>query len=288
MRVLITRGSSATARRLAELLEGRSGVEAVLTVREDEPEALAQIIRGAQVDTVVEMRPRADAVAGCESAGVRKLVLKSSAHYYGFERDAPAFLTEATIRRRPPAGALERSVLAAESAAERLAVRNPGCRVAILRFADEIGTGEGSHQVLLRLPFVPCILGFDPRWQLIHAHDVAGALAHAVLRDLPGVYNVAADGVLSLSEVASLLGKPMLPVLPPLGTGLAVGQLARLGIPAPVELVGQLRFGRGLDNRRLKASGYLYRYTSRETVIKLAEEHRLRVLLEPPRQPPGS
>ena len=39
--------------------------------------------------------------------------------------------------------------------------------------------------------------------------------------DLPGIHNAAPDGVLALSEVASLLGKPFAPLLPPLGTGLA-------------------------------------------------------------------
>ena len=44
--------------------------------------------------------------------------------------------------------------------------------------------------------------------------------------DLPGVYNAAGDGVLVLSEVASLLGKPLAPILPPWGTGLALRRAA--------------------------------------------------------------
>ena len=64
------------------------------------------------------------------------------------------------------------------------------------------------------------ILGFDPRWQFVHEDDIAGALHHAVTHELPGIYNVAADGVLALSEIAGLLGKPLLPVLPPWGTEL--------------------------------------------------------------------
>jgi len=71
----------------------------------------------------------------------------------------------------------------------------------------------------------------------------------------------------------------MLPVLPPWGTGFAASQLQRLGLPVPVELLQQLRFGRGLDNRRLKASGYAYSYTTREAVLKLRAHQRLRPLL---------
>ena len=38
---------------------------------------------------------------------------------------------------------------------------------------------------------------------------------------------------------------------------------------------GQLRFGRGLDNRRLKATGYRLPRTTRETVLDLREQQRL-------------
>jgi UDP-glucose 4-epimerase len=82
-----------------------------------------------------------------------------------------------------------------------------------------------------------------------------------------------------LSEVASLLGKQVLPLLPPWGLGFAAAQLRRLGVRVPLELVRELRYGRGLDNRLLKASGYRYRYTTRETVIKLRARQRLRPLL---------
>jgi UDP-glucose 4-epimerase len=123
------------------------------------------------------------------------------------------------------------------------------------------------------------ILGFDPRYQFVHEDDVVHALEHAVRNMVPGTYNVAADGVLALSEVAGLLGKPYAPVLPPWGTGLAAGVLRRLGLNIPPEMQNQLRYGRGVDNRRYRATGFHYGYTSRETVIALAEHLRLHPLL---------
>ena len=36
-----------------------------------------------------------------------------------------------------------------------------------------------------------------------------------------------------------------------------------------------MRFGRGLDNRRYKATGFNYGYTSREAVLRLGEHLRL-------------
>jgi UDP-glucose 4-epimerase len=64
-------------------------------------------------------------------------------------------------------------------------------------------------------------------------------------------------------------------VLPPWGTGLVAGPLRRLGLRIPDEMINLLRFGRGIDNRRFKAAGFDYGYTSREAVLKLAEHLRL-------------
>ena len=142
-----------------------------------------------------------------------------------------------------------------------------------------------SLRGLAELPFVPAILGFDPRLQLVHEDDVANALFHATEHDLPGVFNVAADGVLALSEIAGLLGKPFMPFLPPWGTGLALAPLRRLGVRVPPELMNLLRFGRGVDNRKLKATGFTYRYTTREAVLKLGEHLRLSPILKGAREP---
>jgi UDP-glucose 4-epimerase len=53
------------------------------------------------------------------------------------------------------------------------------------------------------------------------------------------------------------------------------GPLRRLGLRIPDELWNQLRFGRGLDNRAYKATGFDYGYTSRETALRLGEHMRL-------------
>ena len=129
---------------------------------------------------------------------------------------------------------------------------------------------------------MPSILGFDPRYQFIGEDDIAGVLEHATLHDLPGIYNAAGDGVLVLSEVASLLGKPLAPLLPPWGTGIAAGALRRAGVRIPPEMLQQLRYGRALDNRKLKAAGYAFRATSRETVQAFAEHLRTRGLRADP------
>jgi UDP-glucose 4-epimerase len=315
-RILITGLSSYLGGRLAQRLEREPSVEAIVGVDSRDPQhelertefvrvdtqhaLLRRILAAAAIDTVVDTRLVVDPLAplrqaheinvtgtmnilaACDGSQtpVRKLVFKSSAHYYGCERDDPAFFTEDMTRPRPPRTAIERDVVEAEADVIEHAARNQGTTTTVLRVANGIGGSlPSSHQALLGLPVVPSILGFDPRCQFIHEDDIVGVLEHAVQNDLPGIYNAAGDGVLALSEVASLLGKRMLPVLPPYGATLAASQLRRLGLRVPVEMLRELRFGRGLDNRRLKATGYAYRYTTREAVQKLRAHQRLRPLL---------
>jgi UDP-glucose 4-epimerase len=156
------------------------------------------------------------------------------------------------------------------------AARSPDVTVTTLRFVNGLGPDlRTGHTRLLSLPVVPGILGFDPRYQFIHEDDIVGVLEHAVREDLPGVYNAAADGVLVLSEIADLLGKPFAPLLSPWGTGLAAAPLRALGLKLPPEMLSQLRFGRGVDNRKLKAAGVPLRHTTRETVQAFAEHLRI-------------
>jgi UDP-glucose 4-epimerase len=317
-RILITGLSTYLGGRLAQSLERDPEIETIVGIDTDDPrhqlertefvrvdteqELLKRIITAAAIDTVIDTRLIADSLAAppgsarrinvtgtasilaaCQGpdSPVRRLIFKSSAHYYGCESSDPEFFSEEMIRTHPPRTALETDITAAERLVDEFAEQNPRTSVTTLRFADPIGGDlRASHLALLSLPVVPAIIGFDPRWQFIHEDDVVGVLAHAAQHDLSGTYNAAADGVLVLSEIVSLLGKPLLPVLPPWGAPFAAAQLRRFGLRTPVELLRQLRHGRGLDNRRLKATGYAYRYTTRESVLKLRAHQRLRPLLQ--------
>jgi UDP-glucose 4-epimerase len=322
-RVLITGLSTYWGGRLAKALESDPRVEVIVGVDNEEPSVelerteyvkvgtqhalLRRVVQAAEIDTVVDTRLVIDSattssrkahennvigtmniLAACSGADscVRKLVFKSSTHFYGSEQDDPAFFDETMGRPHPPRTPIERDILEAESAVAEFTDTSPRATVTILRFANVLGPDvRTSHTRMFALPAVPMILGFDPRYQFVHEDDVVHALEHVTQRALPGVFNVAADGVLALSEVAGLLGKPYAPVLPPWGTGVAVSALRRLGLGIPPEMLAQLRFGRGVDNRRLKAAGFVYGRTSREAVIALGEHMRLHPLLRSGAEP---
>jgi UDP-glucose 4-epimerase len=312
-RILVTGLSTYWGGRLAQALEGEPHVEAIVGIDRRPPKVeltrtefvqvsdahslIRRIVDGAEIDTVVDTRLVVDSIvttprrahennvigtmnilAACtgRDSPVRKIVVKSSAHYYGIEQDDPAFFTEDHRRKHPARTPIERDIVEAEDLIRDFAVHHPDRTVTVLRFCNGLGPGlRTSHSQLFQLPVIPGILGFDPRYQFIHADDIVRALEHVVHQDLPGAYNVAGDGVLVLSEVASLLDKTFVPLLPPWGTGLAFDALRRLGVRAGPEVLRQLRFGRAVDNRRLKATGFRYLHTSRETVEKLRELQRL-------------
>jgi UDP-glucose 4-epimerase len=315
-RILITGVSTYWGGRLAQALERDSDVETIIGVSPGDPSCplerteyvrvgvhhalLRRIVHAAEIDTVIDTRLVVDSLqasarvahevnvigtmnilAACDGpdSPVRKVVFKSSAHYYGCERDDPAFFTEGMRRPHAPRTRLEADILEAEKAVEGFAERNPGVTVTRLRFCNALGPDQRTtHTALFSLPAIPCILGFDPRYQFIHEDDLVGVLRFAAENELPGIYNAAGDGVLALSEVASLLGRPLAPILPPWGTSLAAAALRPVGIRLPEEVLNQLRYGRGMDNRKLKGAGYGFGFTSREAVLKHAEALRVRSL----------
>ena len=316
-RVLITGLASYWGGRLAQALEAFAEIEAIVGVDTRDPtrelerteyvkvsnqhSLIARIVRAARIDTVIDTRLVVDStttgrrqahennvigtmnvLAACSgpSSPVRKFIFKSSAHVYGCEQDDPAFFTEGMSRSHRPSTAIERDVVEAEASVVDFATKQPEVDVTVLRCANVLGPDvQTAFSRMFSLPLVPMVLGFDPRLQFVHEDDVVHALEHAAISRVPGVYNVAADGVLALSEVIGLLGKRPAPLLPPWGTGLLAGPLRSLGLRIPDEMLNQLRFGRGIDNRRYKASGFEYGATSRETVTSYAEHLRLHPIL---------
>jgi UDP-glucose 4-epimerase len=317
-RVLVTGLSSYWGGRLAQEIERDPAVEAVIGVDTDDPTCelertefvrvgtqhalLRRIVHAAEIDTVVDTRLVVDSLrasprqaheanvigtmniltaCGGPDSPVRKIVFKSSGHYYGASQDDPAFFTDDMRRPHPPATQIEADIVEADDAVREFARRNEDVTVTVLRFANALGPRvQTTHTQLFSLPAIPCILGFDPRYQFIHEDDIVDVLRFAIAEDLPGVHNAAGDGVLVLSEVASLLGKPLAPILPPWGTGLGALALRALGLRLGDEVLAQLRFGRGMDNRKLKAAGCRIAHTTRETVVAHGEAMRVRPLLE--------
>ncbi len=211
-------------------------------------------------------------------ARVRKLVLSSHTWLYGAHPSNPNFLTEKHPLRAPMSEPFFADKIEAEEQARKLAQRAPGTVVTILRTAPILG--PTVHNVITRYlarKLVPTMMGFDPLFQFLHETDAIAALHLALLRDAPGAFNVAGDGVLPLSTVIKLAGRIAIPIPHPIAETLAaVGWVGQL-VEAPPSFLKYLRFLCVADGRRAHSvMGFRAAHTSREALLDFVGAQRLR------------
>lgn len=312
-RVLITGIATFWGGRLAQALEADPSVELVLGlgvlepvvelerteyVRADESYSiLARLVRATEVDTIVHTHLIVDptqttsprlheinvigtmnlvAAASATGSTVREVIVKSSTMVYGSSAHDPMWFDEETPRSYPARTRVERTIEEAEAYVRDFAADNPHVNVTVLRCSKVLGDDIVTPiSRALTAPAVPAIAGFDPLFQFVHEDDVVGAILFALRHQPAGIFNVAGDGVLPWSEVASICGRRLLP-LPPYGTELAAAALRRAGLDLPTELLTLLRYGRGVDNSRLQDRGFRYGHTTAGTVRSFAEASRLK------------
>ncbi|MGI8521806.1 MAG: NAD-dependent epimerase/dehydratase family protein [Nocardioides sp.] len=288
--VLVTGVSRDLGRRFARTIAANLDVDRVVGVdavppRDDIGEVsfvradirnpvIAKVIAKEDVDTVVHMSVIAtpgsaggrgpmkelnvigtmQLLAACQQApGVRQLVLKSSSTVYGASSRDPAMFTEAMEPRRQHRSGYAKDVSEIEGYVRGFARRRPDVTVTTLRLANVLGPHVTSPITsYFRLPLIPTVLGFDPRLQFVHEHDLMRALDHAVSREAPGTFNVTGDGILMLSQAVRRLGKASvsMPAFA-VGTFGAALRSARLSDFSPEQL-GLLTFGRGLDTTAMR------------------------------------
>ena len=248
---------------------------------------IAKVIAKEDVDTVVHMSVIAtpgtaggrntmkdlnvmgtmQLLAACQKApGVERLVVKSTTTVYGASSRDPAMFTEEMGPKRVPSSGYAKDVYEIEGYVRGFARRRPDVSVTMLRAANVIGPHVVSPITsYFRLPVVPRVLGFDPRLQFLHEDDLLAVLRHAALAGIPGTFNVAGDGVLTLTQAVRRLGKPSIGL-----PSMAVGRLgsvlrrARLADFSPEQLTF-LTFGRGVDTTRMRSElGFEPAFTTAE------------------------
>jgi UDP-glucose 4-epimerase len=215
-------------------------------------------------------------LAACErTESLRTVVVRGSAAIYGSEPAAPSFFTEDLARSGPLRSRFQRDISELEEYFENFARRHPELVCCMLRFQPEIAADYENPLVrYLTLPVVPTQLGFDPRLQFVHAEDALGALEAAVANPVRGPVNVAPDGAISLSRALRLLGRPSIAIPQPL-FGTVIGRVnERLRAGGLVaDGTRLLRYGRGVDNRRLREEiGFEPAYDAAATIRDLARK----------------
>jgi UDP-glucose 4-epimerase len=162
-------------------------------------------------------------LAACQQVHrLRKLVVRSSTAAYGASFRDPAVFTEDTEPRDLPRGGFARDVLDIESYVRGFCRRRKDVRATVLRFAPFIGQQTDTRlSRYFTMPFVPTVLGRDPRLQFVHADDALEVLHRSVVEHHPGTFNVAGRGVLTLNQAIRRAGRLAVPVLEPGLSGVA-------------------------------------------------------------------
>jgi UDP-glucose 4-epimerase len=175
-----------------------------------------------------------------------------------------------------------RDLLDMEQLVSEFAVRNESCQVSVLRLGFRVSE-DTTLARYLSLPIVPTFAGFDPRLQLLHEDDAVEAVVRATLGRQSGVFNVAAHGVVLLSQAIAIMGGTPAPVLPPYGRWIGrLGLRALAHVDLQSHLADVIAFGSVMDCGKLEAEfGWRPAYNSRAVMDALARGKTLEVIEAP-------
>jgi UDP-glucose 4-epimerase len=193
---------------------------------------LAFIILGSHEETrSINLEGSRNVFQAAIACGAKRLVYASSVAAYGFHTDNPQPLTEDV----PPRGTSEFYYSAQKAELEGLlAELTEGVDIDTYVFRPCIVAGRDALMMVDNLPYVriseqlpgavrrvfdvvpmlkPVIPDPGVPYQLVHHDDVATAIRAAIQgRGEPGVYNLAGDGELTVSDLASEMGYYAVPV----------------------------------------------------------------------------
>jgi UDP-glucose 4-epimerase len=303
--VLVTGGSGYLGSQLvAQLAADRGDLEALVSLDlRPVPEAerlpgvvyeagdirepvIAELLRRHRVDTVVHLAAivtpgkhdtreflhsidvggTENVVAACLETGVRRFIVTSSGAAYGYYADNPQPLSEGDAIRGNPEFAYSDHKRQVEEFLARQREEHPELEQVIFRPGTILGSSaQNQITALFDGRVVLGVRGSDTPFVFIWDQDVVCCLIEAVRGGRAGIYNVAGDGVMTLAEIAAVIGKRVVSLPAWLIQGV-LGVLHPLGLAQyGPEQVNFLRYRPVLSNERLQnVFGYKPRMTSRE------------------------
>lgn len=210
------------------------------------------------------------ALDAAAAVGVRKVVRVSSATVYGAWANNPVPLTEDAPLRPNPGFTPAIHAAEIERVLGEWNEEHPAVTVTTLRTAPVVGPGAERLPSRLLLGRPPLrVRGATPPVQAVHVDDLVSALALAVARDLPGVYNVAADGWLASEDVRALLPRSWMPPLPAELVERILTRLWGSGVgDVPPSVVPYLVHPWVIANDRLEHAGWQPRHTNEEAIVE--------------------
>ena len=284
------RGWSKTVYRQGDILD-REAVDA-LVADADVVVHLAFIVMGSRQESArVNLAGTRNVFEATVAAQRPRLVYTSSVAAYGYHSDNPVPITEDVPARGSPEHYYSEQKAACEAALTEI-TSGSALEVFVLRpcivagpkataLADAMPWNQlpgPARRITEALPLLkPPFPDPGTPMQLIHHDDVAAAIALAVTTaSAPsGAYNLAGDGVLSLSEVGAALGAR--PVKVPRAAAVATSELiSRIPfVPSALEWLHAGRTSVVMDTSKARNQlGWQPKFSAAETLSALADAVR--------------
>lgn len=280
-RVAVVGAGGTLGRRIVALLEESSDVASVLALDAfDEVERGRDSLSGATVLVHLDRWPCpapadecvtewANLIDAAPAAGIRHVVVVSSAVVYGAWPDNPVPLTEDAALRPNPGGDYALGKAELERRWGEWAQAHAGTTLAVLRPAQVVGDDDEQWLAVALRAATRWGVG-DPETpaQYVHVDDVASAVVSAVEGSLDGIYNVAPEGWLEGREIQALAGTPLRPPVPPvLAAALARWCWSKGLGGVPPEWVPYATYSWVVAGDRLRTEGWEPVRTGAETLL---------------------
>ena len=209
----------------------------------------------------------------CVRAGVRHFIYLSSHTVYGPHADNPIPLTDKAPLRPLLDFPYGYDKFLSEQLIQDFTEQHQDLKVTILRSC--VVLGPNANNSITRAFFRPVLLGvldYNPPIQFVYEDDLARVLAIVIGEELPGVFNVAGEGVVFYRELADIVNSRLVN-LPSLIAYAVVNLTWDLGIQRDSTAPGLdlVRYPIVMDTSSLRrATGYRFRHSSLETLTSFA------------------
>ena len=203
----------------------------------------------------------------CQTYGVPKVVVLSSANVYGPRPDNPQFLTEEQPLMASQDFPAIRDLIEVDMLASSFFWKAQSTETVILRPVHILGGVRNAPSNYLRLKNPPTLLGFDPMIQVIHELDVVEAIVCALRPGTRGIYNVVGPGEVPLGTVLRELGRSPIPVPHPLAKSLLTLLWRGRFTSFPVPELDHIRYVCMVDGTRARDElGFVAAHSLKETI----------------------
>jgi nucleoside-diphosphate-sugar epimerase len=211
-------------------------------------------------------------------ARVPKVIYTSSAIVYGAHPDNKIPLTEDGPLRANLDFSYAAHKLEVEYVVREIAEEFPDLAITVFRPAIVFGpTVDNAWSHALELPVLFGVQGHSPPLQFVHEQDVAAAIHHAVSNDLPGTYNLAAEGWLEAEDMLSIMERKKIDLPEPLAFSLAE-RLWSLGMAeAPAGMLHYVMHPWIVSTEKLRDAGFTCTHSNLETFLGAAEQAKQHV-----------